>query len=144
MKVGGGRCDLEQVLKYAVLLNRYPHKQSEAGKKVLLLMGPRDFPRLWKGRKYVDPTALKADLATVTSNEFAKKLERYDITLPEAVSWATSMTVRFISYAKLHVALRATLESLSGATQGDEVYRKLLQGMLSELESWEYATSPNT
>lgn len=141
MKVEGGHCRLEQVLKYATLLHLYPHAPSISGRRRLLLLGPSTFRNLWRGQPYETVSDMKVALAGYTDDKLARRLAKFGASLELARQWAADLPVSFLSYGELHERLRVEETAVTGRTEADGVYRALLLGMAAELRARGYGSS---
>jgi hypothetical protein len=130
MKIRDEKPRIEQVLKYAALLYAFPHAASSSGRRRLVYLGEENFSALHSAVR--TQTGLRADLATFTDAKRTAQFADYGLNLESVKAWAAEMEIAYLSYGELVSAAQEQLQALNG-NASDEVYGKLLRGVLSEL-----------
>ena len=132
MKVRDDKPRLDQVLKYAALLHAYPHIPSANGRRRLVFLGEESFTALGSA---VQPPAtdFRAQLAAFSNAKRVTQFADYGLSLETVKAWAADMEIGFVSYSELVAAAQQQLQGLNGGNTSDEVYAKLLRGVLAEL-----------
>lgn len=127
MKVDA-KTDAEQIFKYAALLAHVD--PGGAKRRFLIYMGPRDFAWLWRPKKITIEAA--KEMASDFARNLPKKLKGalfiQNISNIETV--IDNMRLGYQSYTDV----RQLLESeMTRATAPDGVYRRLLEGLATEI-----------
>lgn len=119
------KTSLEQLLKYASLLTLLPSR----GAAGLILMGPRDFPSLWKDR-YQNVQDVRTAIQTLPRNRLPVKLRHFlDRNGPSVDDMLARMAIGFVNFRQFHELLTRERHDTS-----EETYARLLDGMIDELQ----------
>ena len=132
MKVDA-KCDLRQVLKYALLGLAVELQTGEPRQHYLALLGRSDFARQWHER-FASVDELKLALASTDVSSFlntqANRHREHEQRFREIVA---STVFSFINYAELAAFLADARPPDADETPSAEVFRKLVDGMIAEL-----------
>jgi hypothetical protein len=128
----GAKLDVQQVIKYAALMRLYSRDLSMPNR--LILLGPKTFRDLW-GRSSIDSEEkLREAIGCFESEKLERRLRKFESSLDEAKRFANSLELQFMPIPEFEEILSLELASLDARNPGDEVYVKLLSGMLDELQ----------
>lgn len=128
----GAKLDVQQVIKYAALMRLYARDLSVPNR--LILLGPKTFRDLW-GRSSIDSEEkLREAIGSFESEKLERRLQKFESSLDEGKHFANSLKLQFMSIAEFTDILSSELASLDVCSPGEEVYAKLLSGMLDELQ----------
>lgn len=126
------KLDVQQVIKYAALMRLYSRDMSVPNK--LILMGPDTFKDLW-GRSSIDSEEkLREAIGGFESEKLERRLQKFESSLVEGKRFANSLELQFMPIPEFAEILSSELASLDARNPGEEVYAKLLSGMLDELQ----------
>jgi hypothetical protein len=127
------KSSVAQVLKYALLALAVEQQHGKQMQHFLAFLGVFDFSKLWpKGIASENDLrqALDQDKSSFLDGK-AKRFQEQESRFFEIVS---SMQIGFISYGTLAELLNEEAKLLDGSVAA-QVYRKLLRGMVGEMES---------
>ncbi len=123
----GAKTSLEQIVKYAALFTLMPPARRAYG---LLLMGPKSFPNLWRG-KYQTVADLCPALMGFDRSIFSNKLQRYlERNGPAVEVLLPQIKIGFLNYRDFYTMLANEFQR----GPHHETYQRLLAGMMAELE----------
>lgn len=126
------KLDVQQVIKYAALMRLWNRDASFPNR--LILMGPKTFEDLWKQGSIESEEELRKAINEFESEKLDKRLRKFESSLDEGRRFASSLELRFMPIAEFADILSLELASLGTQTPGEQVYAKLLNGMLGELQ----------
>jgi hypothetical protein len=139
MKIGA-KCSVSQILKYSLLGVALELKFGRTMKHHLLLMGAGEFCKQW--RESFSVVELRE---AVLSHDLPGFMSKVDKTLRDRESRvreiAGEMPIAFLSYEGLATLLLNSGPDDTDLTDGAEVYRNLIGGMIGELRRRELVTS---
>ena len=139
MKVGA-KCNVSQVLKYALLGLAVELRFCETRRHHLALLGVGDFSNQWQER-FASEAELRFAITDTDLGAFLStrpvRFHGHERRFGEIVA---SLDVAFINYPALAAFLRGASPPNSDQSAGAEVYRKLIAGMLGELSRRQLAT----
>ena len=127
------KCSVAQVLKYALLGVAVESHTGRRRSHSLLLLGKGDFSDLWQERFASVAElqqAMQADVASFLS-EGRKDFRPHEERFREV---AAGMRIEFMSYADLAGFLQAKRPPASEVGPAAEVYRKLIDGVIGDLD----------
>lgn len=143
MKIGA-KSSVNQVLKYALLGLAVELRASAPRRHYLAFLGRGTFADQWHER-FASLADLRAAVASTDKTAFlAKQPMPFRAHEERFVSIVSELALSFISYSKFATFLRNEIPSALDRSNGEEVYAKLLNGVLTELQSRELveSTSP--
>jgi len=131
----GAKSSVSQVLKYALLGLAIELKQKVSLQHYLLLLGPGDFSGLWN-----EKFKTTADLHDAISNAnlpafLDQQPVRFRSHQEQFAGVVGRLQISWLTYGQLSDFLRAASPAETDLTQGAEVYRKLISGLLGELSA---------
>ncbi len=132
MKIGA-KCSVEQVLKYALLALAVEIRTGRTMAHRLALLGHGDFARQWQER-FTSPAELVRALRDADIDAFLAKTPQFQEYADRLTDIVTESRFSYFDYADLAGFLRAERPSDHDQTAGAEVYRKLIDGVLAELD----------
>jgi hypothetical protein len=127
------KCSVTQVLKYALLGVAVESHTGRQRSHSLLLLGKGDFSDLWQERFVCVAEleqAMQTDVASFL-NEGRRDFRHYEERFREV---AAGMRIEFMSYAELAGFLQAKRPPASEVGPSAEVYRKLIDGLVGDLD----------
>jgi hypothetical protein len=133
MKIGA-RSSITQVLKYALLALAVEQKHD--GREMehsLIFLGADDFSRLW--REHFSEDDLRQGLESEKSTfmqGLSGKEKRFRDQEARFAQIVSSLSIGFINYHDFANLLREEFPPADGSA-GEQVYRKLVEGMIAEL-----------
>ena len=130
----GAKSDLRQVMRYALLGVAVEMHERREKEHHLIFMGVGNFSKLWKA-KYASIDDLKKALREADDRGFVKTWPAHFKPYYERYRHIVdSMSIGYMSYGDLAKFLQDIRPRQSdGASSGDEVYRKLVDGLLYEM-----------
>jgi hypothetical protein len=132
MKVDA-KSSLSQVLKYALLGLAVEAKTQTQRRHHLVMLGRGPFERMWK-EGFKEPVQLRSALTATDLQVFLQSLPvDFSQRLEHLRRIVGELQIGFLTYAELAHFLRQSLPSEDDGTLGAEVYRKLILGVLDEL-----------
>lgn len=125
----------QQVLKYALLGLAVEHaRDNRPMRHSVLFLGKGDFRDLWRKKgRYSSIDALKLVLETEKLSFLSGQPEHLRTQESRYFEIVSTLSVGFLSYDSLAALLAAEIDQADGSA-GSQVYRKLLDGMLDELD----------
>lgn len=132
MKVDA-KTDVEQVFKYAALLAHLDPAGTK--RRYLIYMGPKKFADLWRTKNMTIEAALTAaaDLAAALPPKLASTTFMKRLANPAGV--VAAMQLGYLGYGDVK---RLLLDEMAQADAPDGVYKRLLEGMATEIEERGY------
>ncbi len=126
------KLDVQQVIKYAALMGLYARDLSATNR--LIFLGPDTFQDLWRRRSIDSVEKLRDAIVSFESEKLERRLRKFASSLDEAKHFANSLDLQFMPIPEFAEILSSELASLDVRSPGEEVYAKLLSGMLDELQ----------
>ncbi len=132
MKVGA-RCSVTQVLKYALLGVAVESHTGRQRSHSLLLLGKGDFSGLWQER-FASVAELRQAIQTDVGSFLNGSRKGFRPQEKRFRELAAGMAIEFMSYADLARFLQAKRPPVSEVGPAAEVYRKLIDGVIGDLD----------
>ncbi len=130
----GAKSDLEQIVKYALLHCSHGKRSGTPSASRLLYLTPRPVGKTWKER-FSDIPSVEAALDEFDFEAFLKKTKMNDVLDVAALETASrSMLVGHVTFARFFENTKQFTETVSHEDSNSDSARKLIAGLLHELE----------
>ena len=130
----GAKSSLDQVVKYALLHSCHEKRTGEVLRSRLMYLTPRPVAKTW-GEKFSDVETMRVALDGFDFATFLKKSKMSKVlTAAELEAASRSMEVSHITFERFHQITKTYAESISPGVRFADSARKLVDGLIHELE----------
>jgi hypothetical protein len=133
MKVNA-KSNVTQILKYALLGLAVELKRQSSRQHSLLILGKGAFAGLWKEKPSTPLKLLTSIQAADLSPFLSKQHVQFRSCQEQFAHVIRTLQLSWLSYTDLAGFLRSECPEDHNKTSGAEVYRKVISGMLNELQ----------
>jgi len=133
MKIGA-KCSISQVLKYALLGLALELRFDRTMTHYLLIMGAGEFPNQWRER-FTCLSDLQQAVLSCNLEDFTNQVDKgFRPNLDRLREIVEEMQIAFLNYDGFATLLLDSIPNETDRSEGAEVYRNLIGGMIDELK----------